>query len=420
MDTVEVRVRAGDGGDGVVSFRQEKFVPWGGPDGGDGGNGGSVFLEADARVNTLRWFWRRRHFQAQRGGNGAGGRMHGKNGDDLVVSVPLGTVVFNKESAGEKLLLADLAEEGQRVLVAQGGRGGWGNTRFVSSTRQAPRIAQRGEKGEEATLILDLKLIADIGLIGYPNVGKSTLLASASAARPKIAEYPFTTIEPVLGVVDVANRSFVLAEIPGLVEGAHRGVGLGHDFLRHAERTKVLIHLLDGTSRSPLSDMQKLNQELSLYNSILAAKAQLLAVNKIDLPEVKARIPALERELASLKEPLFFISAATGDGVPQLMAKAAEMLDFIAAQPRAEAAPVAVFRPQPKKERISVSKEGEVFVVSAPKIESLALRMDLKNPEARSYLWRQCQKAGVSAALKKAGANPGDRIRLGEIELEWD
>ncbi len=419
IDRVEIHVGAGDGGGGVVSFRREKFVPFGGPDGGDGGRGGNVFLVADAGVSTLRWFWRRRSFKAQDGQNGAGGKMHGKNGDDMVVKVPLGTVVFKKDGSREKIQLADLAEEGQRVLIAQGGRGGWGNARFTSSTRQAPRIAQRGEKGEEATLILDLKLIADVGLVGYPNVGKSTLLASASAARPKIAEYPFTTIEPVLGVVDVGNRSFVLAEIPGLVEGAHRGVGLGHDFLRHAERTKVFIHLLDGTSRSPLSDMQKLNQELSLYNPTLATKAQLVAVNKIDLTEVKARISAFERELASIRAPLFFISAATGEGVPQLMAKAAEMLALIAAQPRGEEVPLAVFRPQPKKERISVSKEGDVFVVSAPKLESLALRMDLKNPEALYYLWRQGQKMGVSAALKKAGARPGDRIRLGEIELEW-
>ncbi len=356
---------------------------------------------------------------AQRGENGAGKRMHGRNGDDLLIRVPLGTVVSVMDSTGETVLVADLAEEGQRVMVAKGGRGGLGNARFATSTYQAPRIAQRGEKGEEATLILDLKLIADVGIIGYPNVGKSTLLASASAARPKVADYPFTTKEPILGVVDVGDHSFVLAEIPGLIEGAHRGLGLGHDFLRHAERTRVLIHLLDGTSESPLADMEKVNRELALYNPLLSAKRQLVAVNKIDLPQVKARIPAVERELSPLDVPLFFISAATTKGVSQLMAEVAQMLDSIAAESRGEEAPLAVFRPQPREESISVTKEGDIFVVSAPKVESLAARMDLKSAEARSYLRRKCKRMGVSAALKKAGAKPGDKVRLGEIELEW-
>jgi len=420
IDRVKIYIKAGDGGDGVVSFRREKFVPYGGPDGGDGGNGGSVVLVADSGMSTLRWFGRRRDFRAQQGENGAGKKMHGKNGEDLLIKVPLGTVISVLDSAGEKVLIADLAGEGQRVMVAKGGRGGLGNARFATSTHQAPRIAQRGEKGEEATLILDLKLIADVGIIGCPNVGKSTLLASASAATPKIAEYPFTTKEPILGVVDVGNRSFVVAEIPGLIEGAHRGLGLGHDFLRHAERTRLLIHVLDGTSQSPLADMEKVNQELSLYNPFLHSKRQLVAVNKIDLPQVQDRIPDLERELSSSDVPVFFISAATTQGVSQLMAKAAQMLDSIAAESRGEEAPLAIFRPQPRREIVSVSKEGDIFVVSAPKVESLAARMDLNNEEARSYLRRQCKRMGVSAALKKAGAKPGDKVRLGEIELEWD
>jgi len=419
MDRVEIYVKAGDGGNGVVSFRREKFVPLGGPDGGDGGNGGSVFIVADRSVSTLRWFSRRRHFKAQRGGNGAGKRMHGRNGEDLFIRVPLGTVVSSKDSTGQELFPADLGEEGQRVMVTRGGRGGFGNTHFATSTNQAPRIAERGEVGEEVTLILDLKLIADVGIIGYPSVGKSTLLASASAARPKIADYPFTTQEPILGVVDIGNRSFVLAEIPGLIQGAHRGLGLGHDFLRHAERTKVLIHLLDGTSKSSLSDMKDVNQELALFNPILSEKAQLVAVNKIDLPEVESRIPALKRELGSLEAPLFFVSAATRRGVPQLMAKALEMLDSISVQaPREEA--VAVFHPQPKDERIRVTKEGDIFVVSAPRVDRLLARMDIKNPEARSYVRRQFQRMGVSAALKRAGAKPGDVVRFGKVELEWE
>lgn len=420
VDRVVIYVKAGDGGNGVVSFRREKFVPFGGPDGGDGGKGGSVFVIADSGMSTLRWFWRRRHFKAQQGQNGAGKRMHGKDGADLWIRVPLGTVISTEEVAGQKRMVADLAQEGERVMVARGGRGGFGNAHFATSTNQAPRVAQRGEPGEEVTLILDLKLIADVGIIGYPSVGKSTLLASASAARPKIADYPFTTQEPVLGVVDVGNRSYVLAEIPGLIEGAHRGLGLGHDFLRHAERTKVLIHLLDGTSQSPLGDMKNVNEELSLFNPALREKPQVVAVNKIDLPHVQARIAALKRELDFLEGPLFFISAATGRGVAQLMAKAAQMLEVIATEKRREEVPQAVFRPQPKHERIVVLKEGDVFVVSGPKAERLVASMDVKDREARSYLRRQFTRMGVSNALKKAGVKPGDKVRFGQIELEWE
>lgn len=402
----------------MISFRREKYIPYGGPNGGDGGNGGSVFIIADRSMSTLpRRYQGRRHFKAERGENGAGKKMHGKNGQDLTLRVPLGTVIF-KESDGENLLLADLSEEGQRVLVACGGRGGFGNARFATPTNQAPRIAQKGGEGEEASLVLDLKLIADVGIIGHPSVGKSTLLASASAARPKIADYPFTTQEPVLGVVEIGNRPFVLAEIPGLIMGAHRGLGLGHDFLRHAERTKLLIHLLDGTSKSPLSDLRNVNRELALYNPVLAEKAQIVAVNKIDLPEVQARISDLENELTQLEAPLFFISAATRKGVPELMAKAAELLDIVLAQRVSEE--VVVFHPQPRKERVAVFKEGDIFMVSSPRAERLVAGMDLSNPEAHSYLKRQFRGMGVASALKKAGAKPGDKVRFGKVEMDWE
>ena len=420
IDRVEIYVKAGDGGSGVVSFRHEKFVPFGGPDGGDGGNGGSVLLVPDGNMSTLRWFSRRRQFRAERGESGAGKRMHGKSGEDLFIRVPLGTVVSRKEASGEKVALADLTEEGQRVKIAQSGRGGFGNAHFATSTNQQPRIAQKGEKGEEASLILDLKLIADVGIIGRPNAGKSTLITAASAARPKIADYPFTTQEPVLGVVDVGNRSFVLAEIPGLIAGAHRGLGLGYDFLRHAERTKVLIHLLDGTSESPIDDMKNLNEELSLFSHELREKAQIVAVNKIDLPYVAASIPALKRALEPFALPLYFISAATRKGVRELMAKAAEFIDRIEAERRKEEAPLAVFRPQPRGEKISVSRQGDIFIVSAPKVERLVARMELENPEARAYIKAKLRRMGVSGALKRAGAKVGDRVRLGEIELEWE
>lgn len=417
IDRVEVHVQAGDGGNGVVSFRREKYVPFGGPDGGNGGRGGSVHLMADAQLSTLYSMSRRKHLKAGTGGNGLGKKMQGKQGEDLLVKVPMGTLVYRR-SNGDTVLIADLVADGQQEVVARGGRGGVGNTHFATSTNQAPRIAQKGEPGEEAWLILELKLVADVGIIGYPSVGKSTLLAAASAARPKIAEYPFTTQEPVLGVVVVGNHSFVLAEIPGLIEGAHRGAGLGHYFLRHAERTRLLIHLLDGTSDSPLADMESVNRELALFNPTLGLRPQIAAVNKIDLPEVEARIPELREQLGKVKRPLHFVSAATTAGVRQLMARAAGMLEDLD-QRAPEAAP-AVFRPQPRDKTVLVSREGNVFVVSLPEAESLIARMDLTSAEARSYLKRQLVRMGVGAALKKAGAGSGDRVRVGEMELDWE
>lgn len=402
----------------MVSFRREKFVPFGGPDGGDGGNGGNVFILADRSMTTLLKYYRgKRRFAADGGMKGARKNMHGKNGRDLTIMVPPGTLIFKALDDGRELL-ADLTAEGQKVMVARGGRGGHGNARFATPVNQAPRMAEKGGVGEQATLLLELKLIADVGIIGFPSVGKSTLLAAASAARPKIADYPFTTKEPILGVVAVGHRSFVLAEIPGLIEGAHRGLGLGHDFLRHAERTRVLIHLLDGSSLSPISDMKQVNNELALFNPVLAAKAQLVVVNKIDLPEVRGRIPEIEKELALGEAPPFFTSAATTEGVPQLMAKVCEMLDSVATPQPAEA--LTVFRPQPRKERVVVCREGDIFVVSSPRAEKLLARMDLENPEARTYVRQQFARMGVASALKKAGVKPGDTVRFGKIEVLWE
>jgi GTP-binding protein len=396
IDRVDIEVKAGDGGNGVVSFRREKYVPFGGPDGGDGGRGGSVVIRADGGLTTLRKFHRGvKRFNAEGGGNGAGKKMHGKNGRDLELEVPLGTLVFRKTD-GDKGLIADITEEGQGVIVAKGGRGGHGNARFATSTNQAPRIAERGDGGEEASLMLELKLLADVGIIGHPSVGKSTLLAAASAARPKIADYPFTTTEPVLGVVDVEQRSFVLAEIPGLIEGAYKGRGLGHDFLRHAERTRVLIHLLDGTAQSPFADMNQVNEELKRFSRLLSEKPQIVAVNKIDLPEVRGRIAELERELSEVGAPLHFISAATGEGVFELMAKACEMVGKVT--PALQLEKMAVFHPQPKRERVVVSREGKTFVVSSQRAQKMVARMDLNNPEARAYLRAQFDRRGITAA----------------------
>ncbi len=420
FDRVEIKVKAGKGGSGIVSFRREKFIPFGGPDGGDGGKGGTVIIKADAAVSSLISLRQGKLYRAKDGENGRGRKKHGKDGADLVLAVPVGTVVLNKTQLADDSEIADLLQPGQLVGVARGGRGGLGNTHFTSSTNQAPRIAQKGWAGEEKSLILELKLIADVGIIGYPNVGKSSLLAAASAAKPKIASYPFTTLEPALGVVETSQWSFIVAEIPGLIAGAHLGRGLGHDFLRHVVRTKALLHLIDGSSASLVEDMIQVNNELSLFDSALAQKPQLVAVNKIDLPQVRARLAEIEDAFSSAGIKVHFISATTGEGVSELMAKAFEVLGQVTAEKEAsKKVPVKVFRPKPRRAGISVHKEGGAFVVAAPELERIAAGTDLRDLEARRQLQMWLTRAGLSRALKKAGAKPGDRVRLGELEWEW-
>jgi len=420
LDKIGILVKAGDGGDGAVSFRHEKFVPFGGPDGGDGGDGGDVVIMADPGVTNLGIFRRKRLCRAGNGENGKGKKKHGKRGEDLVLRVPVGTIALDKTRISSEALIADLEQPGQHAVVARGGKGGLGNTHFASSTNQAPQIAQKGEVGEEKSLILELRLIADVGVIGYPNVGKSTLLAAASAAKPKIASYPFTTLEPALGVAEVGQKSFVLAEIPGLIEGAHLGRGLGHDFLRHVMRTKVLIHLIDGSSASPVEDMIRVNTELGLFDSALAQKPQLVVVNKIDLPQVRARLDEIRGALGDAGTPVLFVSAATGEGVTELMAEAMRMLNRVMAEVEAsKKIPRTVFRPQPKDAGIGVSKEGDDFVVVAPQLERIVARVDMTNPEVRRQLQRQLARLGVSKALEKAGVKPGDKVRCGNFEWEW-
>jgi GTPase len=356
FDHAEIKVRAGDGGSGAASFRHEKYVPFGGPDGGDGGNGGDVVVIADGTVSNLRAFVRRRSFKADNGGGGAGQKMHGKNGAELVLGVPIGTIVAERTLEGKTVVLADLETPGQRVVVARGGRGGAGNVHFATATNQAPETAKKGMSGEEKTINLELKIIADVGIIGYPNVGKSSLLNAVSAARPQIADYAFTTREPVLGVVEVKTQTFILAEIPGLIEGAHLGRGLGHEFLRHTMRTRILLHLIDGNSLNPVLDMEQVNNELALYDPALGAKPQLVAVNKIDLPEVKERLGGIKQAFTAAGARVFFISAATGDGIPELMA---ETLKKVQALPTPEPEVVTkVFRPLPKSP-VKGRKTGE-------------------------------------------------------------
>jgi GTP-binding protein len=325
IDRAVIHVKGGDGGRGCVSFRRERFVPKGGPDGGDGGDGGDVVLVADERLSTLLDFHYRQHYHAQRGAHGEGGRRHGRRGASLIVPVPVGTVVKDADTGA---VLADLVRPGQQVVVARGGRGGRGNARFATATRRAPRYAEPGEPGEERRLELELRLLADAGLVGKPNAGKSTLLSRVSAARPKIADYPFTTTEPCLGMVGLADgRSFVLADIPGLIEGAHQGAGLGHAFLRHIARTRVLVHVVDlATDRDPVAEFEAVNAELGLYDRTLLSRPMLVALNKIDLPQARQRVAEAAARIGASGYRVFAISAATGEGVEALVTAVADAL----------------------------------------------------------------------------------------------
>jgi len=420
FDRIEISVKAGSGGGGAISFRREKFVPFGGPDGGDGGGGGAVIIMADSSVDSLRLLSRRRFYRAADGDDGKGKGRHGKKGGNLILAVPVGTVVLRKTQIVDDALIADLEQPSQQVVVAKGGRGGLGNIHFASPTNQAPRIAQEGELGEENSIILEIRLIADVGIIGYPNVGKSTLLAAASAAKPKIASYPFTTREPILGVAEVAQHNFVLAEIPGLIDGAHLGRGLGHDFLRHIVRTKILIHLVDGSSASPLEDMIRVNAELSLFDSALGHKPQLVAVNKIDLPEVQARLAEIKDAFSGAGIKAFFISAVTKEGISELMTEAMKLLSQVTVEAEAgEKLHKKVFRPQPRGTGPSVHKEGDTFVVVAPGLERILARTDVTSPGVRGQLRRQLARLGVGKALEKSGVKPGDRVRCGNLEWDW-
>jgi GTP-binding protein len=345
--------------------------------------------------------------------------MHGRRGKDLIIRVPVSTEVRCKKQNDELALIGDLTEAGQTLVVAHGGLGGWGNAHFATSTNQAPRIAQRGQQGEEARLILDLKLLSDVSILGVPNAGKSTLLAAVSAAHPKIASYPFTTIDPVLGVVDMGYTTFVVAEIPGLIEGAHRGVGLGHDFLRHAERAGMFVHLLDGTRPDPLGDMDVINGELAQFREDLAAKPQVVAVNKIDLPDAAQRTGELRELLTARHIEPFFISAATSEGVRPLLERVAQELSTLV-QEEQPPPPLPVIKPRPLSARFSVSVSNDIYRVSGERLEAFAEMMPLDQEEGRAEFWRRLTRWGVVAALRRAGIQPGAKVCLGQTEVEWE
>lgn len=415
-DEAKIFVAAGDGGDGCVAFRREKYVPFGGPAGGDGGHGGNVILVVDPRLTTLARFTRQRHFRAGRGQHGRGKNQHGANGADVRIPVPPGTVVFDAET-GE--LLGDLTEPGQELIVARGGRGGHGNAYFKSPTHQAPRIAEHGERGEQRWLRLELKLLADVGIVGLPNAGKSTLLAAVTAARPKIAPYPFTTLEPNLGVVIIDNvTEFVLADLPGLIEGAAEGKGLGHEFLRHVERTRLLIHLLDGLSPDPVADFDTINRELEAFGHGLAEKPQLVVLNKIDLPQVRERWPQVRAELRDRGYAPFAISALARQGTDELMRQVAQRLAEL--PPAQLSHPVPVFRLREDEQAFHIEREGDAWRVRGTQVERLAATTVWNLDEAVQRFQRALERMGVTAALEAAGIRPGDVVRIGDRELVWE
>jgi GTP-binding protein len=419
-DTAKIYLKAGDGGDGVVSFRREKYVPEGGPNGGDGGRGGNIEFIVDEGLRTLVDFKYKRHYKAGRGQHGQGKNMHGKSGEDLILRVPPGTLIKDADT-GE--LLADLTMPGQRIIAARGGRGGRGNARFLSNKQRAPRIAEKGEPGEERWLQLELKLLADVGLLGFPNAGKSTLISRISAAKPKIADYPFTTLSPNLGVVSVEEgKSFVVADIPGLIEGAHQGVGLGHDFLRHLERTRVLIHVIDLNSleQEPIEAFRIINRELELYSPELSKKPQVVAANKIDVPEAKERLASLI-EAFGPDIPVFPISAVTGEGVRDLLYKVQAMLEEIGpVEP--EIVPETAWketRYDPEKEPFTVTPEDGIYIVTGKEVERQVAMTDMANEEAVRRLARILRKMGVDDALREAGARDGDEVRIGDLIFDF-
>jgi GTP-binding protein len=416
FDEAKIYVKSGDGGDGCVAFRREKFVPFGGPSGGNGGAGGDVCLVVDRNLNTLVHFKKRIHFKAKAGGRGSGKNQQGKKGEDRLVPVPPGTMVYDADT-GE--LLADLLEDGQQVQVVSGGRGGRGNAAFASPTNQAPRVAEHGEPGQERWVRLELKLIADVGIIGVPNAGKSTLLSVVSAARPKIAAYPFTTLQPNLGVVTVDDyQSFVVADVPGLIEGASEGAGLGHQFLRHVERTRLLIHLLDGAALDPLADYEAINDELAQFSEQLAAKPQIVVLNKLDLPDAQAWWPLVQEAMQERNLEAHAISAVSGQGVRQLMQRAHELLRTL---PPSELIPeeVAVFRPAEQEDAFAIEREADGWRVRGVRVERVAAMTPFVLPEAAARFQRQLRAMGVEEALVQAGVQPGDMVRIGERELEW-
>ena len=416
IDEAKIEVKSGKGGDGMVHFRREKYVPRGGPDGGDGGRGGDVVIEVKPTLNTLAAFRHTTRYIAEDGKGGGSSNKTGRSALERAVYVPPGTVIYNNLT-GE--ILGDLTEPGQRLLVCKGGRGGRGNTHFKSSINQTPRTAEKGEPGEEKELKLELKLLADIGIIGVPNAGKSTLLSVLTNAKPKIAPYPFTTLEPNLGVANVDEETtVVLADIPGLIEGAAQGAGLGHDFLRHIQRTRVLIHLLDGLSTDPLADYSQINAELSLFDPNLSQKPQVVAVNKADQPEVQENWEKIKAKFKKQKVNVVLVSAMARTGVRELLLKAAAKLAETPAME--EVIPLPVYRPQEDVRQFVIKRQGtREWRLSGAGIERAAAMTPWEHSGSVRRFQKLMEHLGVDEALRAAGVKEGDTILIGDYELEW-
>ena len=421
IDYVKIIAKSGDGGNGAITFRREKYVAAGGPDGGDGGRGGSIYFKVDPDINTLLDFRFKRKFHAENGKNGEGSHRFGKSGEDLYIKVPIGTIVKDAETGK---VVTDLSKPGQVEKVLPGGRGGKGNSHFATSTRQAPRFARDGEKGIEKEFILELKLLADVGLLGFPNVGKSTFISRVTSAKPKIADYHFTTIVPNLGVVKGEyGDSFVIADIPGIIEGASEGVGLGIQFLRHVERTRLLLHFLDVSGlegRNPVEDFKTINEELKKYSEKLASKKQVIVANKIDIMQDDTLLKEVEKLAKDNNLELFKISGLAGEGIKELMARISELLKELPKEELIEESEERViYTLKEDKDEFEIEIVDGEYVVSGPAVERLMGRVNIQDNESMHYFQKQLSELGIEAKLKEMGIKEGDSVKILEWEFEW-
>ncbi len=420
VDYAKIIIKSGDGGNGAATFRREKYVAAGGPDGGDGGRGGDIYFEVDPNANTLIDFRYTKRFKAENGQNGSGAHKFGRSGQDCIVKVPLGTIVKDVETGK---VIVDLSKEGQKELILKGGKGGKGNSHFATSTRQAPRFAIDGEKGKEKEVILELKLLADVGLVGFPNVGKSTILSRVTAATPKIADYHFTTIDPNLGVVKTEyGDSFVLADIPGIIEGASEGIGLGTQFLRHVERTRLLLHVLDvaGTEgRNPVDDFNKINDELKKYSEKLAGRKQIIVANKIDSMQDNSNLESLEKLAKEKDMEIFKISAATGEGLNELFNHVAKIIKTLPREEIVEIEDRIVYTLEDDSEEFTIDIIDGEFIVEGPAVERLMGRVNIGDNESYHYMEKMLKRLGIEDALREKGVKEGDTVKLLEWVFEW-
>jgi len=419
-DYAKIIIKSGNGGDGAITFRREKYVAAGGPDGGDGGRGGSVYFRVDPNANTLIDFRYSKKFKAQNGENGSGGNKYGKSGEDLYIDVPLGTIIKDAETGK---VVADLSKENQVELVLNGGRGGKGNSHFATATRQVPRFAQAGEDGEEKEVILELKLLADVGLLGFPNVGKSTFLSVVTDAKPKIANYHFTTIEPNLGVVKTKNGdSFVIADIPGIIEGASEGVGLGIQFLRHVERTRLLLHVIDVSGiegRDPVEDFYTINEELKKYSEKLSTRKQIIVANKMDIMQDDKGIKELEALAKKENLELYKISGVTGEGVTELLNRVSEVLKTLPKEELVEAEDRVVYTLEDDKNDFTVRKEDDMFILEGKAVNRLMGRINIDDNESMYYFQKNLKSLGIEDELKRQGIKEGDLVKVLNWTFEW-